>query len=209
MSFAASASHASVDRTPGTYFHVLEDRLRLLYVDDDPILREFAIVHLGSANASVTTACDGEEAVRRLAEGPFDLMLLDLEMPKADGFSVLRHMQADETLRAMPVIVVTGREDVMAIDRAFLEGATSFSSKPINWRLLSYEIRYVHRNHKAQAALRLARDQARMAGDRADARLRELAAAGEPLLHHAMACDPGLREAAQRFGRAVIAAGGD
>jgi CheY-like chemotaxis protein len=196
----------SVDRTPGTYFHVLEDRLRLLYVDDDPILREFAVVHLSSANADVVTAGDGEEALQRLAEAEFDLMLLDLEMPRMDGFATLQAIQAEERLRALPVIVVTGREDVMAIDRAFLEGATSFSSKPINWRLLSYEIRYVYRNHKAQAALRRARDQAREAGERAMLQLRELAAAGEPLLHRAMAGDGDLREAAQHFGRSLISA---
>lgn len=198
----------SVDRTPGTYFHVLEDRLRLLYVDDDPILREFAVVHLTSANADVTLAADGDEAMERLGEAAFDLVLLDLEMPKADGFSVLKRMQAKPTWRELPVIVVTGREDVVAIDRAFGEGATSFSSKPINWRLLSYEIRYVYRNHKAQAALRRARDEARAAGEKAQAQLRELAAAGQPLLENAMAGDPDLREAAQRFGRAVLSASG-
>lgn len=196
----------SVDRTPGTYFHVLEDRLRLLFVDDDPILREFAVVHLTSANADVVTAADGREALDRLAEGAFDLMLLDLEMPNVDGFEVLRVTQADGTLKTMPVIVVTGREDVIAIDRAFLEGATSFSSKPINWRLLSYEIRYVHRNHKAQAALRRARDQARAKGEAAGARLKALAAAGEPLLHEAMASGGPLKAAAQRFGESLIAA---
>ncbi len=196
----------SVDRTPGTYFHVLEDRLRLLFVDDDPILREFAVVHLTSANADVVTAADGREALERLAEGPFDLMLLDLEMPEVDGFAVLDAVQANPAWRAMPVIVVTGREDVVAIDRAFLEGATSFSAKPINWRLLSYDIRYVHRNHKAQAALRRARDQARAAGETATARLKALAAAGEPLLHAAMASDGEVKAAAQRFGESLIAA---
>ena len=196
----------SVDRTPGTYFHVLEDRLRLLFVDDDPILREFAVVHLTSANADVVTAADGREALDRLAEVAFDLMLLDLEMPELDGFAVLDAVQANEAWRSMPVIVVTGREDVIAIDRAFLEGATSFSAKPINWRLLSYEIRYVYRNHRAQAALRRARDQARAAGESATARLKALAAAGEPLLQEALAAEGSLKAAAQRFGASLIAA---
>ena len=154
----------------------------------------------------MVTAADGREALARLAEGAFDLMLLDLEMPEVDGFEVLRAIEADGTLKAMPVIVVTGREDVVAIDRAFLEGATSFSSKPINWRLLSYEIRYVHRNHKTQEALRRARDLARAAGEKAGARLKALAAAGEPLLHEALAAEGPLKDAAQRFGQSLIAA---
>jgi DNA-binding response OmpR family regulator len=50
----------------------------------------------------------------------------------------------------MPVIVVTGREDVSAVDRAFTAGATSFVVKPLHWRLLSYQIRFVWRRHRSR-----------------------------------------------------------
>src|SRR5271166_6986845 len=71
------------------FFYVLKDSIRILLVDDDPILREFAIVHLSSETAQVQTAADGIEALDMLRASPVDLVLLDLGMPKMDGFDVL------------------------------------------------------------------------------------------------------------------------
>ena len=108
---------------PGCFFYVLEDAVRILFVDDDPIMREFAVVHLSTDKAQITVASDGIEALRAVgAEAEFDVILLDLEMPNMDGFEVLTRMRADERTRRLPVIVVTGREDVSAIDRAFQAG---------------------------------------------------------------------------------------
>jgi CheY-like chemotaxis protein len=153
---------------PQPFFHVLQDELRVLFVDDDPILREFALVHLGTDKAEVKAVGDGDEALALLADWPADIVLLDLEMPRLDGFEVLRRLGETGRLGDLPVIVVTGREDVAAIDRAYAAGATSFVSKPLNWRLLSYQIRYVRRACQAEQA-------ARAAARAADRRLVELA----------------------------------
>lgn len=142
----------------GTFFYVLQDALKIIYVDDDPILREFAVVNLTTEHATVATATDGEEALRVIEAFQPDIMLLDLEMPKMDGFEVLERLRASETWRRLPVIVVTGREDVGAVDRAFQAGATSFVVKPLNWRLLSYQIRYVQRAAVSEAKLAAAGD---------------------------------------------------
>ena len=150
------------------FFHVLQDELRVLFVDDDPILREFALVHLGTDKAEVKAVGDGDEALALLADWPADIVLLDLEMPRLDGFEVLRRLGETGRLGDLPVIVVTGREDIAAIDRAYAAGATSFVSKPLNWRLLSYQIRYVRRACQAEQA-------ARAAVRAADRRLAELA----------------------------------
>ncbi|HEY3889774.1 MAG TPA: response regulator [Caulobacteraceae bacterium] len=150
------------------FFHVLQDELRVLFVDDDPILREFALVHLGTDKAEVKAVGDGDEALALLADWPADIVLLDLEMPRIDGFEVLRRLSESGRLRELPVIVVTGREDIAAIDRAYAAGATSFVSKPLNWRLLSYQIRYVRRACQDEQA-------ARAATQAADRRLAELA----------------------------------
>src|SRR6201996_3013739 len=93
------------------FFYVLKDSVRILLVDDDPILREFGVVHLSSEAASVTTAGDGEEALAMLEQAPVDIVLLDLEMPRMDGFDVLRRLRANPRTAELPVIVVTGRED--------------------------------------------------------------------------------------------------
>jgi CheY-like chemotaxis protein len=139
-----------------SFFYVLDDEARLLFVDDDPILREFAQVNLASAAADVDVAADGIEALEALADRRYDLLLVDLDMPRMDGFELLAHLRADPATAHLPVVVETGREDVDAIDRAFRAGATAFVTKPLNWRLLSYQLRFTLRAARAEAALRLA-----------------------------------------------------
>jgi DNA-binding response OmpR family regulator len=127
------------------YFHVLTEDTRILAVDDDPIMREFAGVYLSSPHASVQTAPDGRAALECVASGSYDILLLDLDMPGLTGFDVLQRLREAPQTADLPIIVVTGREDIASIDRAFNLGATSFVSKPVNWRILAYQVRYVLR----------------------------------------------------------------
>lgn len=138
------------------FFYVLEDEARILFVDDDPILRAFAQVNLAAPTTQIDLAQDGAEALRLLAAGRYDIVLLDLEMPGLDGFEVLSRIRADPALGDLAVIVQTGREDVEAIDRCFHLGATSFVQKPLNWRLLAYQIRYVLRAERGLPGARTA-----------------------------------------------------
>lgn len=135
------------------FFYVLDQTVRILFVDDDPILREFAQVNLASPTAVVDAALNGAEALERLALNNYDLVLLDLEMPVLNGFDTLAAIRADPQLKGLAVMVQSGREDVEAIDRAFRLGATSFVTKPLNWRLLSYQILYVLRASRAERQL--------------------------------------------------------
>lgn len=185
------------------FFYVLQDELRILFADDDPILREFAVVHLTTESAQVVLAEDGADALRQVAATPPDILLLDLEMPNMDGFQVLERLRADPATRDLPVIVVTGREDVAAIDRAFTAGATSFLVKPLNWRLLSYQIRYVHRTLKRKAELRAASEAARAEADAAVAALMRLSQASARFLAEATAREPDLRQQAQVYASAI------
>ena len=182
------------DGADGSFFYVLQDAAHILFVDDDPIMREFALVHLSTDKAQVSLAADGLEALESLAVQTPDVMLLDLEMPRLDGFEVLARLRADPATRELPVIVVTGREDVAAIDRAFEAGATSFLVKPINWRLLSYQIRYVMRAGRAEHPTTAAADH-----DALHRSLLRLAQEGTELVRHALAGPPELRQAALRY----------
>ena len=141
------------------FFYVLDEEARVLFVDDDPILREFAQVNLTSPTTSVDVASNGAEALERLRSQAYDIVLMDLEMPGLDGFGALAQIRADPALARTAVIVQTGREDVEAIDRCFRLGATSFVMKPLNWRLLTYQLLYVLRAER----------QARSGGQRAAA----------------------------------------
>src|SRR6185436_2804626 len=81
-----------------------------------------------------------------LRDAPFDLAVLDIEMPELNGFELLARIRADSALRQLPVMMLTGHDDMASIDRAYRLRANAFSSKPVNWRLLSYQIRYVLRS---------------------------------------------------------------
>lgn len=183
----------------GSFFYVLEDPVRILFVDDDPIMREFAVVHLSTDAAKVMVAADGVEAVKAVEAADFDVILLDLEMPLMDGFEVLSRLRADERTRRTPVVMVTGREDIAAVDKAFQAGATSFLVKPINWRLLSYQIRYVHRNYESEMSLLRQRTCARADAHRAGEAVRRLASEGMSFLKEAMQGPPELRRLAASY----------
>src|SRR5215475_4626453 len=127
------------DAAPWTF--VLDESTRILVVDDDPILREFARVHLATPFTTIDTAGDGEAALLRLRAEAYDVVLLDIEMPRLDGIGLLARMRADDALRRIPVIILTAHDDIASIDRAYQAGASSFTTKPVNWRQLSYHIR--------------------------------------------------------------------
>jgi CheY-like chemotaxis protein len=131
--------------------YVFDEPTRILVVDDDPILREFAVVHLSAPLCEVECAPDGIAALAILADSKFDLVTVDIDMPGMDGFELVRRIRATKGLVDLPVVVMTGREDIPSIDQAYAVGATSFATKPINWRHLSYQLRYVIRSTKVQA----------------------------------------------------------
>lgn len=146
-----SSPAASIDH------FVRTDFARVLVVDDDPILREFAVSHLTSPSIEVSVAEDGLIALEALRKGDFDVALVDLDMPNMNGFELMEAMGRDPRLMGLPVVVITGRDDMEAIDLAFAAGATSFVVKPINWRLITHQLAYVLRNSRSEAAIRQAR----------------------------------------------------
>ena len=138
---------------------VLDQPTRLLVADDDPILREFAVVHLSSPSAVVETAADGAAALSMLMDDAFDIALVDIAMPNLDGFALLEAIRSKPQLAHLPVMMLTGHEDIASIDRAYELGANAFATKPVNWRQLSYHIRYVLRTSQAERDLRQAHRQ--------------------------------------------------
>lgn len=140
--------------------YVIDEPARILFVDDDVILTEFAKVHLSTPVATVESAHDGNAALSMLSVASYDVALIDIEMPGLDGLSLVQRIRRDPRLEHLPIIMVTGREDVISIDRSFEVGATSFVTKPVNWRQLSHQIRYVLRNARVEREVRAARDRA-------------------------------------------------
>lgn len=116
-------------------------RARVLIVDDSASARRklaLAVTALGHATREVAS---GEEALTALQAEPFDLMLLDVVMPGMDGFDVLRVVREDESLREVPVIVVSGLENEPgAVIDAIRLGAVDFLPKAFESVLLRARI---------------------------------------------------------------------
>ncbi|MGZ3306849.1 MAG: response regulator, partial [Asticcacaulis sp.] len=106
------------------------------------------------AGVKVETASDGLAAWQTLQHQPFDLAVVDLDMPRMNGFELIENIRGDTRLKHLPIVVITGREDTVAIDHAYAAGATSFTVKPVRWRLLVHQLAYVLRSSRAEAELR-------------------------------------------------------
>jgi CheY-like chemotaxis protein len=139
----------SMNATPEQFQHFLAGKLSILVVDDDPIQREFSIVYLSTPTAEVHVAASAEEGLVLLEDRRIDLALIDVEMPGMDGVEMVRRLRADPRFVDLPIMVVTGHEDVASIDRAYDAGATAFMAKPVNWRILAYHLRFLARTAAA------------------------------------------------------------
>ncbi len=128
---------------------VLSDDLTILAIDDDPIQLEFCSVYISTPTVTVVTADSAEAALALMETQSFDAVLSDVDMPGMNGIELVRHLRGDPRFDDLPIMVVTGREDMVSIDLAYDAGATAFMCKPVNWRLLSHQIRFMIRAHKA------------------------------------------------------------
>jgi len=112
-------------------------RARILVVDDSRMLRmgiSRSLRELGVQN--IEEAADGIAALERLEREPFDLMLLDMEMPLMDGLAVLARMQSNPQLRGLPVIVISGAESIEGVVACIEMGAEDYLPKPFSQVLL-------------------------------------------------------------------------
>ncbi len=105
---------------------------RVLVVDDDPGIRAVITTSL-NRDFEIVTATNGREAVDILnRDNHFACVLLDLQMPEMDGGSVFRTMQLNRTLSEIPVIVLTGVEDIKTQSEAMQAGVVTYFRKPFS-----------------------------------------------------------------------------
>jgi predicted signal transduction protein with EAL and GGDEF domain/FixJ family two-component response regulator len=128
--------------------------IRVLVADDDAILREIAGAMLRDAGFTVQTVAGGDAAVAACALRLPDIALLDVEMPDGNGYQACTNIRALPGGADLPIVMVTGCDDTVSIDRAYEAGATDFVVKPINWALLVHRIRYVLRGARTIVDLR-------------------------------------------------------
>jgi diguanylate cyclase (GGDEF)-like protein/PAS domain S-box-containing protein len=160
----------------------------VLVVDDDPTMRVLVAETLMPDGLEVAEAHDGPSALIALHARTPDLVLLDVQMPGVDGFSVCEAIRALPGGADVPVVMMTGLEDVDSIRRAYEAGATDFVTKPLQWLILAHRVRYLLRASANLAELRSGRERlanaqrlARMGSWRIDLPSLELHASDELL----------------------------
>ncbi len=129
----------------------------ILVVEDNPVERAVVDRILRSAGFGVIVAECGEAAIKRAIEDEPDIILLDALLPDIDGFQVCLELSRHPKARFIPVVMLTGLDDVTSIDRAYEVGATDFITKPINHSLLVHRIRYLLRARNVINQLRRSR----------------------------------------------------
>ena len=107
----------------------MADKSRILVVDDEEALRTVLSSELVSAGYDVATAADGDEAISTVQNKKFDLILLDIKMPRVDGFEVLKFVKRTYG-PAVKVIMLTGFADLKNAIESKKHGAEDFVSKP-------------------------------------------------------------------------------
>ncbi len=131
----------------------------VLVADDDQMQRLFIRKTLKPNGFRIREAADGELAVAAFLEDTYELILLDVTMPKASGYEACAAIRATTRGAHIPILMMTGQKDLDSIDRAYEVGATDFIAKPITWRLLGHRVRYLHRAGIAMNDLRMSQQE--------------------------------------------------
>ena len=170
---------------------------RVLVIDDEPMVREVLGRYLERDGFEVATADDGVTALEAFAATDPDLVLLDLMLPRIDGFEVFRRIR--EARPASPVIMLTARGAVTDRIAGLETGADDYIAKPFSPKEVVARVRTVLRRSGGPAGPRPAEPPLRAGDLTLDPRTREVMLAGEPialtprefeLLHH-LASHPG------------------
>jgi diguanylate cyclase (GGDEF)-like protein len=121
----------------------------VLVVDDDPGTRMLAAASLRHAGYATAEAADGDDGISAFRQVRPDLVLLDVVMPRMDGFIACREIRRLPGGDRVPVLMMTGLDDLSSIHRAYEVGATDFVTKPIHWVILGYRVGYLLRAGRA------------------------------------------------------------
>src|SRR3989442_14342339 len=108
----------------------------LLVVDDNRMNRIMLSRYISKLGYRSSLAENGRQALEKLQAEPFDLVLLDVQMPEMDGYAVLEHLKADPRLRDIPVIMISAVDELESVVKCIELGAQDYLPKPFNPVLL-------------------------------------------------------------------------
>jgi len=130
---------------------------RILVADDDRSALVLMKAALRAAGFAVSVAENGEQALALFRSEAFDLVMLDIDMPGCTGLQVCEDLRR-EAGDLLPIVMVTGMDDVESVDAAYRAGATDFIAKPISWALIAHRVRYMLRGYQINLDLQSARE---------------------------------------------------
>ncbi|HFD11451.1 MAG TPA: EAL domain-containing protein, partial [Crenotrichaceae bacterium] len=117
----------------------------VLVVDDDLTTQLLAQRSLENAGFRTILANNGREGLEIFKHSQPDIILLDVEMPEMDGFTACKKLRAMPQGKHIPILMITGLDDLTSIQNAYAIGATDFATKPINWTIMVYRVHYLLR----------------------------------------------------------------
>ncbi|WP_340123830.1 putative bifunctional diguanylate cyclase/phosphodiesterase [Methylobacter svalbardensis] len=124
----------------------MQDQSHIIIIDDDSLIRLVVAMALQAVGFTTNEAASGEEGLRLFSEMGGDAVLLDVMMPDGmDGFETCAEFRKLPGGQHIPILMMTGLEDMESINHAFEAGATDFITKPINIPLLGHRVRYMLR----------------------------------------------------------------
>ena len=106
--------------------------IKLLIVDDEEINIELASIYLENEGYEIFTALNAEDALNIISQERISLILLDINMPKTDGFTLCSMLKSEQKTKDIPIIFLTAQHDIEYITRAFEIGGADYITKPFN-----------------------------------------------------------------------------
>jgi len=143
LEYSCAADAETPMQTSGEAAHGEPKQKRILTIDDSKTMRDMLLLTLADAGFEVLQAVDGEDGLGVLSRERVDLVITDINMPKMDGYEVIRRVRADPGLLQLPVLVLTteGEADKRAIAKE--AGATGWMVKPFDPERLVQTVRKV------------------------------------------------------------------
>ena len=115
----------------------------VLVCDDDPTYLLLMEETLSSDNHKVLTAANGVDALKLYIQHEPNIVLLDVHMPMLSGFEVCAEIRKHPKGKDIPILMVTGADDILSIESAYKHGATDFLPKPLRWPMVAHRVRYM------------------------------------------------------------------